>query len=81
MKTTARTLYLTAIATVAPAATALAATGTRQDTSGIFVWAFLGFCALIVAAQVVPAILMAIGAAKGAVEGIREKRTAPARMH
>jgi len=80
MKTTARALYLTAIATAAPVATALAATGTRQDTSGIFVWAFFGFCALIVAAQVVPAILMAIGAAKGAVEGIREKRTEAARL-
>lgn len=79
MKTTARTLYLTAIATVAPAATALAATGTRQDTSGIFVWAFLGFCALIVAAQVVPAILMALGAVKGLVEGVREKHTAQVR--
>ena len=80
MKTTARTLYLTALATAAPAATALAATGARQDTSGLFVWAFLGFCALIVAAQVVPAILMAIGAAKGALEGIREKGTAAARL-
>ncbi|UFS70935.1 hypothetical protein LPW11_01825 [Geomonas sp. RF6] len=43
---------------------AFAATG-RQDDSGIFVWAFLGFCALIVVAQVIPALLMMFGLAKG----------------
>jgi hypothetical protein len=75
MKTTAKRLLLTAAATVGPAATALAATGARADTSGLFVWAFLGFCALIVAAQVIPAILMALGAVKGLLEGIREKGT------
>ncbi|MFU8858613.1 MAG: hypothetical protein ACNA8S_16605 [Deferrisomatales bacterium] len=72
MQTTTRAAAIATIATIANAATALAATGTRVDHSGIFVWAFLGFCALIVAAQVVPAILMAVGAVKGAAAGIRE---------
>jgi len=72
MKTTER-ICATLLTTLAPV-TALAATGGREDTSGIFVWAFLGLCALIVAAQVVPAILMAVGAVKGAAEGLRERR-------
>lgn len=46
-------------------ATAAFAAPAREDNSGIIVWAFLGFCALIVIAQVIPAILMMIGAARG----------------
>lgn len=46
----------------------------RQDTSGLFVWAFLGFCALIVAAQVVPAVLMVLGAARGAARAARHEK-------
>jgi len=49
---------------IAPA-TALAASGAREDSSGIFVWIFLGFCALIVVAQIIPAILLTFGMAKG----------------
>ena len=46
------------------ASNAFAAAGARHDNSGIFVWIFLGFCALIVVAQAMPAILMLVGAAK-----------------
>ncbi|MBT1075011.1 hypothetical protein [Geobacter grbiciae] len=42
-----------------------AASGAREDNSGIFVWIFLGFCALIVVLQLVPAVLMMLGMAKG----------------
>ncbi|MBE0616759.1 MAG: hypothetical protein IH608_02370 [Proteobacteria bacterium] len=78
MKTTATRLYLTVLTTVAPATTALAATGTREDTSGLIVWAFLGLCALIVAAQLIPAVLMVVGAAKGVAAGLRERHAVPA---
>lgn len=54
----------TIIGLLAPA-TAFAATGAREDNSGLFVWIFLGFCALIVVAQVIPAILLMFGMAKG----------------
>ena len=47
------------------AAPALAASGAREDNSGIFVWIFLGFCALIIVAQLIPALLMMLGFAKG----------------
>ena len=46
-------------------ATAFAASGVREDSSGIFVWVFLGFCALIVVAQMIPAVLLMVGMAKG----------------
>lgn len=56
------------------ASPALAATGIREDHSGIVVWAFLGFCALIVVAQLVPAALMLFGMVKG----IAQKGETPA---
>ena len=52
------------IATLAPA-TAFAASNLHEDNSGIFVWLFLGFCALIVVVQVMPAVILMLGFAKG----------------
>lgn len=54
----------TIIGTLAPA-TSFAASTLREDSSGLFVWIFLGFCALIIAAQVIPAALMLFGIVKG----------------
>jgi hypothetical protein len=59
-----RNLLATLAVIVATSSPALAA-GTRSDHSGLVVWMFLGFCGLIVVAQLVPAILMLIGMAKG----------------
>lgn len=42
----------------------LAAVNLREDRSSLVIWAFLGFCALIVIAQVLPAIRSARRAAK-----------------
>lgn len=47
---------------------ALAAGAMREDHSNIVVWVFLGFCALIVIAQLVPAVLLMAGLIKGATE-------------
>ena len=66
--------YLAIIATLVPTANALAVTGTPEETTGLLVWAFLGFLALIVAVQVIPAAFMALSALKGVVEGVRERR-------
>jgi hypothetical protein len=63
MKTRARLLNVMAML-LGPTATAFAA-GAREDNSGIFVWIFLGFCALIVVAQLLPALFMMLGFAKG----------------
>lgn len=37
----------------------------REDSSGIVVWAFLGICALIVVAQLAPAVMMLLGMIRG----------------
>lgn len=50
-------------AALAPVA-AMAGTGNRVDNSGIFIWVFLGFCALIVISQVLPALLLIFGLTK-----------------
>ena len=42
-----------------------AADAAREDNSNWFVWIFLAFCALIVVAQLIPAMLMMLGFAKG----------------
>jgi hypothetical protein len=42
-----------------------AAEGAREDNSDLFVWIFLAFCALIVVAQLIPAMMMLLGFAKG----------------
>lgn len=44
---------------------ALAATGAREDSSMLLVWAFLGMCALIVIIQLMPAVFMTVGMIKG----------------
>lgn len=54
----------TLIGIIAPA-TAFAATGASEEGSGVFVWIFLGLCALIVVSQIIPAVLLMFGMAKG----------------
>ncbi len=75
-----RALITTIIGTLAPV-TAFAASGVREDNSGIFVWVFLGFCALIVVAQVIPAILLMTGMIKGVVSVVKDEKVAAASKH
>ena len=74
-----KALITTIVGTIAPV-TAFASNGLSEDNSGILVWAFLGFCALIVVAQVVPAILLATGMAKGLV-AVAKGEKAEAKAH
>jgi len=53
------------IGTVVPA-TLFAAENPPPGNDGIFVWIFLGFFALIVVGQLVPAVMLIIGLLKGA---------------
>jgi hypothetical protein len=52
------------IGTMAPA-TAFAAENAAAGNDGIFVWIFLGFFAMIVVGQLIPAIMLVIGMIKG----------------
>lgn len=73
MKTTQLTL-VTVTLWLAMFSEAFAATTTRVYSSGIFVLAFIGFCALVVVVQLIPAIMTICGMIKGAVEN--SKKTA-----
>jgi hypothetical protein len=54
----------TLIGIIAPA-TAFAAANVPAGDDGFFVWIFLGFFALIVVGQLVPAAMLIIGLVKG----------------
>ena len=54
----------TVMGIIAPA-TAFAASGAGDDGSGIFVWIFLGFFAVIVVGQLIPAVMLITGLVKG----------------
>ncbi|KAF0215904.1 MAG: hypothetical protein FD174_3914 [Geobacteraceae bacterium] len=60
-----KALINTLIASIVTASSAFAASGALEDNSGIFVWAFLGMCALIVIGQLLPTVLLMLGFAKG----------------
>jgi hypothetical protein len=54
----------TLIGTIAPA-TSFAAANAPAGDDGFFVWIFLGFFAVIVVGQLIPAVMLIIGAVKG----------------
>jgi hypothetical protein len=54
----------TLIGTIAPA-TAFAAATAAAGNDGMFIWIFLGFFALVVVGQLVPAVMLIIGMVKG----------------
>lgn len=66
---------LTAITFLAMATPALAISTSTVYNSGILVLLFVGFCALLIVAQLVPAILVLIGATKAAAKSNRKSAT------
>ncbi|ABL00671.1 hypothetical protein Ppro_3075 [Pelobacter propionicus DSM 2379] len=56
--------FMGTLAGLAPV-TAGAADAGKVDKSGVVVWIFLGLCALIVAAQVIPPLLRRLGLSRG----------------
>jgi len=62
----------TLIGTIAPA-TVFAASNVPAGDDGIFVWIFLGFFAMIVVGQLVPAFMLIIGMVKGITAKTKEK--------
>jgi hypothetical protein len=61
----------TIIAMITTTTTAFAANGDMVKDAGLHCWAFLGFCAIIVACQTVPAALQG----KDTVKALLAKRT------
>ena len=64
---------LTTLMGILAPVTAFAASGAREDSSGVIVWVFLGFCALIVVAQIIPAVMLMFGMAKGITSVVKEE--------
>jgi hypothetical protein len=60
-----RTIINTIMATIATTTTAFAANGAANEEPGILAWGFIGFCAVILVGQLVPAAMLIIGAVKG----------------
>jgi hypothetical protein len=65
----------TILGIIAPA-TAFAASGAGEEGSGIFVWIFLGFFAVIVVGQLIPAVMLITGLVKGIVSKAETKTEA-----
>lgn len=60
------------------ASPALAVDTTRVYSSGILIFAFLGFLALLLLVQLIPTIIMLFGMIKGLVSGVHENQKATA---
>ena len=73
MRATVRSMATAAVATMVSAAPAFAAP-TYTEHSGLMVWSFLGFCAVVVVAQVMPAAMMLVGMVKGVTTEAAEAR-------
>lgn len=57
---------------------AFAVDTTRVYNSGILIFAFLGFLALILLVQLIPTIMMVVGMIKGLVKGVQDNQKAVA---
>ena len=64
---------------IATAIPALAAPASSTTHMGIGAWLFIGFCAMIFVAQLVPALLLLFGMVKG-VFGGKEKTSSASRL-
>ncbi|MDD2367141.1 MAG: hypothetical protein PHN84_13345 [Desulfuromonadaceae bacterium] len=62
----------TLLGTIAPA-TAFAAANAPGGNDGIFIWIFLGFFAVIVVGQLIPAVMLLTGLLRGALAGREAK--------
>lgn len=70
-----RVLFSALVVGLVAATPAFAASTTRVYTSGVLVLVFLGFCALVVVAQLIPAIISLVGMIKSAAATSREQQT------
>ena len=69
-----RTAINTLIATAAMTTTAFAANGAAAEVPGLLAWVFMGFCAVILVGQLVPAAMLVIGAVKGLATAPKEAK-------
>lgn len=66
----AQTLLMLLFATVS---TAFAVDTTKVYNSGLLVLLFLGFCALVIVVQIIPAIVLMVGSIRGMIKTFSQK--------
>lgn len=64
-----KTLRMLLSMVIGSASAAYAAAGTQSESAGILAYAFIGFFALIVVSQLVPAMILFFGMIKGILAG------------
>lgn len=64
-----KTLRMLMTMVIGSASAAYAAAGAQSESSGILAYAFIGFFALIVVSQLVPAMILFFGMVKGVLAG------------
>jgi hypothetical protein len=74
-----KTALTTLLATLPTATAALAATGPRAEGMGLLTWLFLGFGALIVVGQCVPALVLFAAMVRSLFAGAQASKAPPAR--
>ena len=67
---------ITTLSLILFAVPAFAVDTAQTYNSGILVLVFVGFCSLIIVAQVVPAVLVLFGMTKAVAQGVRKTATA-----
>ena len=70
-----RTAINTFIATIATTASAFAASGAKAEEPGILAWAFMGFCAVVLVGQFIPALMLIVGALKALGTAVKEVKS------
>ncbi|WP_305043086.1 hypothetical protein [Geoalkalibacter sp.] len=60
----------------AAVSTAFAVDTTKVYNSGILVLAFLGFCALVIVVQIIPAIVLMVGSIRSMIKTMSQKELA-----
>jgi hypothetical protein len=75
-----RTTFATMAMVLTAVGPALAADTTKVYSSGVLVLAFVGLCALVIVAQMTPAVMMLVGLIKGLTANLRRRSVAAAKQ-
>jgi hypothetical protein len=76
----AKGMFLTLALLLSTVTPAFAASTHRVYNSGILVLLFVGFCALVVVIQLIPAIMTLVGMLKGAAKTAKESQAAEVKV-
>lgn len=76
-----KTLIVSMVVLLSAVSPALAVDTSQTYNSGILILLFVGFCALLIVAQLVPAVLALLGMTKDAARSTSGKKLAASKKH